>query len=95
MNEWNETETEGTTEWMQNFYAGEECNLPGLAYFAAFNMSCGLHRQPPTPTGAASGHAGWIRLTANMPPTANKGAMPLPLPAANKDLGRKYEANKA
>ena len=75
----------------QNFCASEECNLAGLAQ--ANFCGSGLHRQPPTPTGAASGHAGWIRLTA--PPTANKGAMPLPLPAANEDLGREYEANKA
>ena len=54
------------------FCAEEECNLLGLAFFADFNMSCGLHRQRPTPTGAASGLAGWIRLTA--PPTANEQA---------------------
>ena len=50
--------------------AGEEGNFPGLACFANL-AGCGLHRQPPTPTGAASGHADWIRLTA--PPTANEG----------------------
>ena len=71
MNEWNETEIEGAAEWTHFFCAEEECNLLGLAFFADFNMSCGLHRQPPTPTGAASGLAGWIRLTA--PPTANEG----------------------
>ena len=45
-----------------------ECNLPGLGIFAKFNgMNTGLHREPPTPTGATSGHEEWIPLGAPPP----------------------------
>ncbi len=87
-----ETENEGTTEWMQSFYAGEECNLPGLAFFADLNI-CAV-ASPPTP------HTNRGRVRPRRLDTAHsntchqrlkKGAMPLPLPAANEDLGRENE----
>ena len=83
---------EGQHEWLENFCAREECNLAGLAWFK-FWWCSGLHRKTPTPTGSASGRADWIRLRAAT--HGESGAVPLPPPAANKDLCRRNEANKA
>ena len=52
--------------------------------FAKFNgMNAGLHREPPTPTGATSGHEGWIPL----------GAPPPWMPMRTYNQGGRFEPN--
>ncbi len=44
--------------------AHEECNLVGLMDGNFFDEALAFTANPPTPTGAASGRADWIRLSA-------------------------------
>ena len=68
---------EGHYEWVPEFLCRGGAKFTQTYLCCHFSVSCGLHRQPPTPTGAASGHADWIRLTA--PPTAKMGQCHQPL----------------
>ena len=73
--------------------AHEECNLVGLMYGNLFDEALAFTANPPHQQGLRQGAP--IGYGLALPPTANKGAMPMPPRGANEDSPRRKEANKA